>query len=161
MSMVMPAEDLRDELLEFCDDVDLPDDRLNCCPTVEWLQRFGEFCRWMWGKVSADRMARRIPQSESNDCDDAAGRAVAWAREARDQSDELVRLGVGFAVFLAYVTIREGECVNGITGDGRMQHRICIVRTPDGWMAFEPQTGSHERLESALDRCALWRVRMP
>lgn len=161
MSLILTAETLREELGIYCDDVDLPDDRRNCCPTVEWLQRFGDFCRFRLQAIRQSRANLGIAKSESNDCDDAAGRAVGWAREARDQSEELVILGVGFAVFLAYITIFDGESVNGITGDGRTQHKTCVVRTPDGWMAFEPQTGRHEHLAVALDRCALWRVRMP
>jgi hypothetical protein len=98
------------------------------------------------------------PKNEANDCDDWTGLAIQWARDARNANKDFVAKGYGFAVFRARITIVEHANINGIVGDGRTGHECCVVRTPDGWMLFEPQTGDHQLLDSALDNCALWDV---
>lgn len=119
-----------------------PLDRNLFCPSGEWLN---EFAAWI-------NLHRKAYEPEKYDCDDFA----FWARHEATRS--LVRnpvlrdCGHAFLFCTFYPAIM--EWINGIEGSGD-GHACNIVRTPDGWVFFEPQTGLFCPARPALERGAI------
>lgn len=115
------------------------------CPTVKWLQEFGDWCR--------EHPWEYIP--ETLDCDDAALDAVVNASKGLKRNKKL--WGNGHALLYSKVDMVYGETLCGITpvSNEAVRHANNVARTKEGWFFFERQTGQHEMVLSALERRAV------
>lgn len=135
-TLILPASQLRDELKAMGFELFSSErDRMYVCPQVSWIEEMGK-----WIKANP-----WIYAPEKSDCDDAAldlvvesGRAIVGSRLD----------GAGHSVTYCTIQITEGSTLNDIGGGS---HATTIVRTPDGWMFFERESGKYEPAQPRID----------
>lgn len=142
MSLILPITQLAKELTDLGFERVIPVmDDLMVCPTNKWVQDFGE-----WVKINKSKY-----EAQSWDCDEFALWARVKASESLCQNRKLRTYGHSFLV--CTLLLDPDQTLNGISGGG--WHACNIVRTPEGWVFFEPQSGDHELAGVALERSAV------